>query len=158
MHRFFYLVNQPPFHLCFNSLLEVDFDYRESKLQVDLVAGRFFFFPNKFKGNKLMFLIKGQKSFSIQIFLILFQAGLMRKILTSAISEFVSSFLDTEDRAATWAACHKIHHRPYVVFRWLKLGLPVQGVWVRSLVRELRSHIPCDPDLKKKKTKIETIL
>ena len=100
MHRFFYLVNQPLFHLCFSSLLEVDFDYRESKLQVDLVAERFFF-PNKFKVNKLMFLIKGQKSFSTQIFLILFQAGLMWKILKSAISEFVSSFLDTEDRAAT---------------------------------------------------------
>ena len=105
-----------------------------------------FVFPNKFKVNKLMFLIKGQKSFSTQIFLILFQAGLMWKILKSAISEFVSSFLDTEDRAATWAACHKIHLRPYVAFQWLKLGLPVQGVWVQSLVRELRSHIPCDPD------------
>ena len=27
--------------------------------------------------------------------------------------------------------------------QWLRLRLPMQGVWVRSLVRELRSHMPC---------------
>ena len=26
--------------------------------------------------------------------------------------------------------------------QWLRLHLPMQGVWVRSLVRELRFHIP----------------
>ena len=30
-----------------------------------------------------------------------------------------------------------------LVVQWLRLHLPVQGVWVRSLVRELRSHMPC---------------
>ena len=29
--------------------------------------------------------------------------------------------------------------RTALVVQWLKLGLPMQGVWVRSLVRELRS-------------------
>lgn len=27
---------------------------------------------------------------------------------------------------------------------WLKLHLPMQGVWVRYLVRELKSHMPCN--------------
>ena len=26
--------------------------------------------------------------------------------------------------------------------QWLRLHLPMQGVWVQSLVRELRSHMP----------------
>ena len=26
--------------------------------------------------------------------------------------------------------------------QWLRLSLPMQGVWIRSLVRELRSHVP----------------
>ena len=26
--------------------------------------------------------------------------------------------------------------------QWLRLRLPMQGVWVQSLVRELRSHMP----------------
>ena len=29
-----------------------------------------------------------------------------------------------------------------LVVRWLRLCLPMQGVWVRTLVRELRSHMP----------------
>ena len=29
-----------------------------------------------------------------------------------------------------------------LVVQWLRLHLPMQGVWVRSLVRELRSHMP----------------
>ena len=28
--------------------------------------------------------------------------------------------------------------------QWLRLGLPLQGVQVHSLVRELRSHMPCE--------------
>ena len=27
--------------------------------------------------------------------------------------------------------------------QWLRFNLPVQWVWVRSLVGELRSHMPC---------------
>ena len=33
----------------------------------------------------------------------------------------------------------------------LRLLLPVQGVWVQSLVRELRSHMPCEMAKKFKK-------
>ena len=29
-----------------------------------------------------------------------------------------------------------------VVFQWLRIRLPMQGTWVQSLVRELRSHMP----------------
>ena len=29
-----------------------------------------------------------------------------------------------------------------LVVQWLRLRLPMQGVWVRSLVGELRSHMP----------------
>ena len=36
-----------------------------------------------------------------------------------------------------------------VVVQWLRLHLRMQGVWVRSLVRELRYHMPCSH---KKKT------
>ena len=34
------------------------------------------------------------------------------------------------------------------MIQWLRIRLPTQGVWVQSLVEELRSHMP-----KKKKTK-----
>ena len=36
--------------------------------------------------------------------------------------------------------------------QWLRLHLPMRGVWVRSLVRELRSHIPCGQKNQKHKT------
>ena len=39
--------------------------------------------------------------------------------------------------------------------QWLPLHLPMQGVWVRSLVRELRSHVRRG---QKTKHKTETIL
>ena len=29
-----------------------------------------------------------------------------------------------------------------LVVQWLRLGLAMQGVWVQSLVEELRSHMP----------------
>ena len=29
-----------------------------------------------------------------------------------------------------------------LVVQWLRLHLPMQGVWVQSLVAELRSHMP----------------
>ena len=29
-----------------------------------------------------------------------------------------------------------------LVVQWLRILLPIQGVWVQSLVRELRSHVP----------------
>ena len=32
-----------------------------------------------------------------------------------------------------------------LVVQWLRLCLPMQGLWVRSPVREPRSHMPCDP-------------
>ena len=42
------------------------------------------------------------------------------------------------------------------VVQWLRLGLPMQEVWIRSLVRGLRSHTPRgqkDQNIKKKKKK-----
>ena len=30
-----------------------------------------------------------------------------------------------------------------LIVQWLKLPLPMQGLWVQSLVREVISHIPC---------------
>ena len=41
--------------------------------------------------------------------------------------------------------------------QWLRLRLPIQGVWVRSLVRELRSHMRHSQKTKKKH-KTEAIL
>ena len=46
----------------------------------------------------------------------------------------------------TWRKCFK-RHRLFVlgtslVVQWLRLHLPMQGVWVWSLVGELRSHMP----------------
>ena len=35
-----------------------------------------------------------------------------------------------------------------LVVQWLRLYLPVQGAQVRSLGRELRSHMPCRQKLK----------
>ena len=32
--------------------------------------------------------------------------------------------------------------------QWLRLHLPVQGIQVQSLVRELRSHMPCGQKIK----------
>ena len=32
-----------------------------------------------------------------------------------------------------------------LVVQWIRLRLPVQGLWVRSLVRKLRFHMPRDP-------------
>ena len=41
-----------------------------------------------------------------------------------------------------------------MVVQWLRLHLPMQGVWVRSLMGELRSYMPCsqkkNPNIKKK--------
>lgn len=41
-----------------------------------------------------------------------------------------------------------------LVVLWLRLSLPMQGVWIRSLIKELRSHTPRgqkNPNIKKKK-------
>ena len=35
-----------------------------------------------------------------------------------------------------------------LVVQWLRFSLPLQGVQVRSLVGELRSHMPCDQKMK----------
>ena len=35
-----------------------------------------------------------------------------------------------------------IPDRPSLVAQWLRLCLPMKGVWVQSPVRELRSHVP----------------
>ena len=34
--------------------------------------------------------------------------------------------------------------RDFLVVQWLRIRLPMQGTWVRSLVRELRCHMPGD--------------
>ena len=34
------------------------------------------------------------------------------------------------------------HFGSSLVIRWLRICLPMQGTWVQSLVREVRSHIP----------------
>ena len=36
------------------------------------------------------------------------------------------------------------------VVQWLRLRLPMQGVWIQSLVRELSSHVNWDPKPKEK--------
>ena len=36
------------------------------------------------------------------------------------------------------------------MIQWLRLGLPVEGVWVGSLVRELRSYMPFGQKIKAK--------
>ena len=41
-----------------------------------------------------------------------------------------------------------------LVVRWLRLYLPMQGLWVQSLVAELRSHV--SPSQKKKKNQHKT--
>ena len=38
--------------------------------------------------------------------------------------------------------------------QWLRLRLPMQGVWVPYLVGDLRSHMPCGVATKNKKIKI----
>ena len=35
-----------------------------------------------------------------------------------------------------------------LVVQWLSLCLPMQGLWVRSLIRELGSHKPCGQKIK----------
>ena len=42
--------------------------------------------------------------------------------------------------------------RTSLVAQCLRLHLPMQRVWVWSLVRELRSHVPCDQKTKQNKT------
>ena len=42
-------------------------------------------------------------------------------------------------------------HGTSLAVQWLRLHLPMQGVWVQSLVTELRSHMP--PGQKPKKHK-----
>ena len=43
----------------------------------------------------------------------------------------------------------KVYRWTSLVAQWLRLCLPMQGVWVRSLVGELRSHMPHSPPQKK---------
>ena len=31
----------------------------------------------------------------------------------------------------------------FVVVQWFRLHFPLQGMWIQSLIRELRSHMPC---------------
>ena len=49
----------------------------------------------------------------------------------------------------------RCHDRTSQAVQWLLLHLPMQGVWVRSLVGELRSHMPCG---QKTKHTTETVL
>jgi len=44
---------------------------------------------------------------------------------------------------------------PLLPFQWLRFHLLMQGVWVQSLIKELRSHMPPG---KNPKHKTETIL
>ena len=37
--------------------------------------------------------------------------------------------------------CKNQDWRTSLVVQWLTTGLPMQGVWVRSLVEEIRSHM-----------------
>ena len=48
-------------------------------------------------------------------------------------------------------ALSKTTNRTSLVVQWLRLVLPVQGAQVRSLVRELGSHMLCGAAKKKKK-------
>ena len=50
----------------------------------------------------------------------------------------------------------KSTERTLLAVQWLRLHLTTQGVWVRSLVGELRSHVPWHQ--KNPRHKTETIL
>ena len=43
-----------------------------------------------------------------------------------------------------------------VLTQWLRLCLSMQGVWVRSLVRELRSHVPLNHKRKQNRGNMAT--
>ena len=44
----------------------------------------------------------------------------------------------------------KLRNGPFLVVQWLRLHLPMLGVGVRSMVRELRSHMTLDQKTKYK--------
>ena len=48
-----------------------------------------------------------------------------------------------EDGTHLWTDHKKVRLRTSLVVQWLRILLPMQGMWVRSLVRKLRSHMCC---------------
>ena len=46
------------------------------------------------------------------------------------------------EKFCTTLIIRKSAHGTFLVVQWLRLCLPMQGVWVRSLVRQLGSHMP----------------
>ena len=50
--------------------------------------------------------------------------------------------------ALQWAAKKQARLEPPLVVQVLRLCLPMPEVWVQSLVRELRSHMPCSQKTK----------
>ena len=48
-----------------------------------------------------------------------------------------------EDGTHLWTDHKKVRLRTSLVVQWLRILLPMQGMWVQSLVRELRSHMCC---------------
>ena len=66
----------------------------------------------------------------------------------SALASFLPK--NTQDWSPLeWTGCISLHRGPYkredgtsLVIQWLGLCLPMQGAQFRSLVRELRSHMP----------------
>ena len=77
------------------------------------------------KGNYSIHLDKGYCS----------NALTLCQALCSALESRTRKFRSTEEGTS-------------LVVQWLRLQPQMQGVWVRSLVRELRCHRPCDQNTK----------
>ena len=66
-------------------------------------------------------------------------------------------FLEASLAQLPCAPQHAYRLGPPLVVQWLRLCLPIQGVWVRSLVRRLGPpHAPCPPPKKHKRSNVVT--
>ena len=66
-------------------------------------------------------------------------------------------FLEASLAQLPCAPQHAYRLGPPLVVQWLGLCLPIQGVWVRSLVRRLGPpHAPCPPPKKHKRSNVVT--
>ena len=80
----------------------------------------------------------------------------------SQLSYFVRKTLDLDKLVSPEVNMYTLEYRihlmlnkndlggTFLVVQWLRLHLPMQGVQVQSLVRELRSHMPCNQKTKYK--------
>ena len=87
-------------------------------------------------------------SFYISVFILsenFMQMLLLLFFLFNLLASFALTFL-----------CLILKERTSLVVQWLRCHLPVQGVQVRSLARQLKSYMP--PGQKKSKQKAETVV